>query len=661
MDRASKLIVFAWTCLALSAVVYFSQPAWPGLPAYAALAFVAMAVAASVTRRAVAAVLLLTYVFPIVFRIVTGLNYSPFSAAWTAGLLGAMAPDALRAGWHLSNRWRAVLVCWALTVAAGASIVVLRELDFNWALAFSTEVANSSAGGWPSFVATWSLHAATVLLTGILWFDWLCALDAAQFRTFVALPLGASCAVLVTVALYQLFVDISFLNPTIYGALNRASGTIMDGNLLGTIAGLWIGGVMLLFPAPFTRTGVLVRVAAMAACWLAVWASGSRTGLATAFIVSSCVVISARKQFSIRAVIAALASVATVAAVVASLGSANAVGPLRRIREMAPTVSKGSVRELAIDLWERDGYGPIASAMIRRHPFTGVGVGGYHFMQADFARLEKRTVLSPDNAQNWYRHQLAELGIIGSLGWIAWVVLFGAFVVRPASSDPTNAWIARGMVAAFALISLVGVPGQEVAAAITFWSVAFWYQSLVGAPAALGARRLGAWMAVIGTVAAFVLGTLWSARTALRVPARAQTVGWPYMYGFHVRQPADGEGRWTKRHAVAVVEAPTPHLLIIEKPNGLAALPARQRGGQTPMHVELRVNGQPLVDDQVQGPGPLTKYVRLPGSGWVFIEARVNETLRPADVGMADDRELGVFLQWLFLDREPDTRTGAAP
>ena len=79
------------------------------------------------------------------------------------------------------------------------------------------------------------------------------------------------------------------------------------------------------------------------------------------------------------------------------------------------------------------------------------------------------------------------------------------------------------------------------------------------------------------------------------------------------------------------------------------------------MRVEVRVNGQPLVDDEVAGPRPLTKYVRLPDSGWVFIEARVNETFRPADVGLDDNRELGIFLQWHFLDREPDHRTGTAP
>src|SRR3954452_15049642 len=94
--------------------------------------------------------------------------------------------------------------------------------------------------------AAWVLPLAVVLLTGILWFDWLHALDRAEFTRIVAVPLAASCAITVAVALYQLFVDVTFLNPTVYGAMGRASGTLMDGNVCGTIAALWIGGWQLL-------------------------------------------------------------------------------------------------------------------------------------------------------------------------------------------------------------------------------------------------------------------------------------------------------------------------------------------------------------------------------------------------------------------------------
>ncbi len=209
MDRATKLIVFGWCCAALTTIVYFSRAPWAALPALTLGAFAVMAVATAINRRAVAVLLIVTYIFPIVIRTVTGLNYSPFSAVWTAGLLGAMAPDVMRAGWHVPPRFRAPLVCWALTVVVGTFIVVLREFDFTPTLVWSTSVANSSAGGWPSFVATWALHSSLVLLSGILWFDWLCGMPRGDFLPAVAIPLAASCAVMVAVAIYQLFVDVA--------------------------------------------------------------------------------------------------------------------------------------------------------------------------------------------------------------------------------------------------------------------------------------------------------------------------------------------------------------------------------------------------------------------------------------------------------------------
>ena len=90
----------------------------------------------------------------------------------------------------------------------------------------------------------------------------------------------------------------------------------------------------------------------------------------------------------------------------------------------------------------------------------------------------------PDNAQNWYRHQLVENGLIGSVGWILWVVLFGWFVMSARAPQPTRfaATIVKGMLVALAVVSLVGMPTQNVAVTITLWTLAFWYLALVGVP-----------------------------------------------------------------------------------------------------------------------------------------------------------------------------------
>jgi hypothetical protein len=108
-----------------------------------------------------------------------------------------------------------------------------------------TRVANTPGGGWPAFVIGWVLHVALIVLLGILWFDWTIAADDREFHLFVVAPLAASCAVLSIVAGYQLFVDLSFLNQTVFASLARATGTMLDSNVCGAIAALWTGGFLL--------------------------------------------------------------------------------------------------------------------------------------------------------------------------------------------------------------------------------------------------------------------------------------------------------------------------------------------------------------------------------------------------------------------------------
>jgi hypothetical protein len=60
------------------------------------------------------------------------------------------------------------LICWALTVVAGATIVVAREFDFTTALLDATGATNSSLGTPPAQASLWSLHAAVLILIGIL-------------------------------------------------------------------------------------------------------------------------------------------------------------------------------------------------------------------------------------------------------------------------------------------------------------------------------------------------------------------------------------------------------------------------------------------------------------------------------------------------------------
>ncbi len=99
----------------------------------------------------------------------------------------------------------------------------------------------------------------------------------------------------------------------------------------------------------------------------------------------------------------------------------------------------GVVKSINILLWERFGYGPAAIEMIKEHPIDGIGVGTFHALVIDYGRLvgypseEHLNILATDNAQSWFRHIIAEFGLIGSIPMLWWCVVFAMTLFsRPA-------------------------------------------------------------------------------------------------------------------------------------------------------------------------------------------------------------------------------------
>jgi hypothetical protein len=533
--RGTKLAVVLWACAAVAAQAWLLGRAWAPLPQLALLIVAGTAALAWFDRRAVALVLVFAYVFPALIWFASGLRPVSFGILWMAGLLGAMLPDALRTSWHVPTRWRGALVLWALIVVVTVPVLVLRELDFFPGLFY--------VSGAPRFAIMWILHVALILVLGILWFDWLFGARDLDFHAGVATPLAASAAVMAAVAAYQLFVDFFFLNPGLFGAIGRAPGTVFDANVSGAVGALWIGGV-LLWGRRLGSTRPWLVAAGFALAWIAVWASGSRTAFVSAALVTGFAAVSLAIQLRRGTIRLSPRRLAVVAAAVVGLllvllvGGANqqVVGPVARLWDQLPEpdATVASWRVLAETLWTRGGYGLAANAMIQEFPFFGVGVSFFHDLTQYAGPIFR---LAPDNAQNWYRHQLAEFGIIGSLGWIAWVIAFAYFVLRRHRDAPPAAWTARGVLVAFALISLVGMPGQDVSVVITFWTMAFWYVSLVGIPPQQPALSRRAWGMILAIVVIHAAGTLHLAATRLRPPVRAQHYGIPYAYGFYAPEP----------------------------------------------------------------------------------------------------------------------------
>ena len=664
MDRATKLIVLGWACTALAAEIWLLGGA--RLPVVALSAFMLAAVLTALDRRAIALVLAFTYLCPALIYLYTRRHFALYDDLWMAGLLGALAPAGVRTGWHIPAPWRGALVCWALVIAAGASIVVAREVDFTPALIHVATISNTARGGWPAFIVRFALHTALVIVLGILWFDWLFETPGRDFHGAVAGPLAASALGMAVVAIYQLFVDVRFMNPTVYASLGRASGTLFDANVCGTVAALWIGGAVL-WSNQLDRWRRYATVGGMTIGWLAVWASGSRTAFAAAALVTVFSLVALyterRRQSAGRALPQVAIAAAGALGLVALLASADlgVVGPARRLWATLPEASVESVRSVAAEMWNRNRYGSASTAMIREFPWFGVGVGSFQNLLPEFAApLGGR--LPPDNAQNWYRHQLAEFGLFGSLAWIAWVVLFAVFVLRGRRDAPSAAWTGRGVLIAFAMISLVGMPGQDITVSMTFWTMAFWYVALVGAPPP-APLRLPEWAAIAAVLTIYAAGTVRAAANELRVPVRAARGGWAYSYGLYAPEP-DGRGReqrWTKQHAVAVLEAPTEWLELTVSANYLAVT---QPGGGSgaivatrPVAVKVWLNGELLVDTRLTTTAPVTKSVPMPdhetpqGRKWIVIETWVDRVFRPRDLGVPDDRDLGVAIKWSFEKR----------
>lgn len=302
------------------------------------------------------------------------------------------------------------------------------------------------------------------------------------------------------------------------------------------------------------------------------------------------------------------------------------------------------MRAFVWELWDRNRYGTVALAMIRGFPLFGVGIGCFHLMVGDFTTAP----LIADNAQNWYRHQIAELGLFGSLGWLAWVAAFAWFVVRRRAAEPAVASVVRAMLVGFGFISLFGMPAQSPAVSFTFWTVAFWYVSIVGAPPTARISARG-WGVVLIIAAIFTLGTARQATTELRVASRAQRVGFPYSYGFHYPEPdaAGGEFRWAKQRAAVVLDAPMRVLIV-------SVWVSHQDMAANPVEVKVWRDGNLAIDTTLRDGSRATTAVLLPADQRrVVLDTWASRAVRPSDFGVADARELGLMVKWEFAAQLP--------
>lgn len=609
---------------AVALQTWLHRRGWPNLEVPVSACLVAgVVLGARAPRVAIAAVLGLACLAAGLTDVLAQYRSTGANLFWQALIAGILV--AHPAGtWALPRSWMVPLRFWALAIALSWPIVALRESNFDLAVLGDYRAIVTSIGIPPAVHVAWIASVAAVALLGILWCDLLfrVARDqpaaASAFRTCAVAPFVAGASIASAVGVYQSAIDIEFLNRTFFGALGRASGTMLDGNAFGAASALAAAAAFALAAGGGARAQRISSAAAGILCCAGAWASASRTALlivvaaGTGVAVAGCVSRSVRTRrltlWSAGALVVA-ASVTLTAIPVERLG-----GPLARLSSSLGTQAwSRTATSIARDLVERDGYGTIGHGLIREFPVSGVGVGSYHALAIDYSRRYGVDEVRPDNAQNWFRHQLAELGVIGSLGWILWIWPLAKSMKTAIAGEASRpvALILGGGFAGLVLASLFGMPTQNAAVFFAFWMIAAWLGLLAeqnrqeaDAPRAARFERLRSAI-LAGLLLLFIGSTAWTARTTLRVPARAAQTKWSYEHGVQRPSEVSAAGRWTSRRAVITFEPRGRYLALrfeVRHPDASAR----------PVEVTVKMSGKVLLHTRVRTPGVFEGRLEMP-------------------------------------------------
>ena len=649
LETLSKVAALASVALLLVLRVMLHPAATPGLRMLVPLALIGGWLAAHAWSSAPAALVALATVVPALLAAGFGTTDPVIHTAWLAAIAGCLLPSLSWTRWDLPALWRVLLGGWALTLALAWPVLVLREAGFDPARFGDTVNAVSWAGLSAPLAAGWIMHMVLVQLVALLWLERMVP-RARDGRLAVApevhgLWLGATAASLV--ALYQGAADLEFLSTAEWAALGRATGTMLDANTFGMVAAL---------AAPVAvaalRAEMLPRWPALAAVVFAmngagVWVSGSRTaflcGLVGACALATSFVPHPRRHAGLLWPAVGAVVVVVVAAVVFS----TADNPLGR------ELGNPNDDTVAEALFNRGGYGAIANEMVREFPLTGVGAGTYHWLAPDYQRVMLNQELPFDNAQNWWRHQLAELGLLGGLPVLLWSLLVAWMVLRGVGAEAsrsTGVW--RGGLIGLGVVSLIGMPTQSPLVLLWFFTLV----ALLVADAPLPERTAGtskrpAWVAVAALAGAYAAGHGMLAVTDLSVEARALRAGRDHAVGLFAPEPSPdgGEFRWTAEHAELLL-APRTRWLV------LRTWVAHPDVGEQPVGLRLATPCQVLFDEELRDSTPVHLALAWPGDPAVLrLAIDVSRTWVPSGTEGSDPRTLGAGLVTAFVGSAEET------
>jgi hypothetical protein len=581
---------------------------------------------------------------PAPLRLLAGREGPVLDIVWMAGLAGSLLRTMQWSRWTMPFPWNLLIGGWTLALSLSWPVLVAREIGFRAPGFHDAGAINSWSLLSAPYAAVWILYVVLAQLIGALWFEW--ARDkATQLRSPILLNgLWAGATAASIVAVLQGTIDIGLLSTEFWASRLRATGTMLDANAYGICAALAapIGFLGMRALAPHRPAAA---IAVFAVNLAGMWLSGSRTAaLVCGGVGTGALFIGLwRERRSARSSSQPLgmwiAGGLVVLAVVLIAGTAS---PIRRALDIPPG------RAGLAKLWNRDGYGPIALQMTREYPLTGVGAGSYRILAPDYWRAMANDALPLDNAQNWWRHQIAELGVFGGALIIGFSVLVGWHVLagREAGRDVASATTVRGLLLGLGATSFFGMPTQNPLVLYWFFGLVAWFAWLVPDPArrrpstSLETRetRPGervAWIVACAFAIAYAAGHLMLAAGSLNVVQRAQRGQRDYIIGAYPAEPLPGanEFRWTTKEARFIWAVKSRFMAVrfwAHHPDVAAQ----------PVHVTLTSPCGVLFDEDLSSDTSMSVGMALP-EGQRTLEAtlRVSRTWTP---GGGDDRQLGV-------------------
>jgi O-antigen ligase/polysaccharide polymerase Wzy-like membrane protein len=651
-ERLSKQITIGALAAAIPLHLYIDPVAGFTVRAAAAVAFAGSSFSTRRWPQTPAIVATTAAIAPVVLAGLTGTAaLNVFYTVVLAALFGALLPTLPRNGWRLPSPWRWPIAAWALTLSFGWPVMIVREAGLRLGTLRDTGTLDSWALLTTPQVESWILYVAITQLAGILWLDWLFgSADLSNPESRIPNPvdglwIGATLASVA--AIVQGTIAMSFLNAEPWIGLRRAAGTMLDANAYGAVAAVAGPLAFVSLRQLGSRHVRALRAPALAINWAGAWMSGSRTALlcgvfGTLVLAYELVRSSARDETASRKTWSLLAGVAVVVLVLAI--GAGAIGPLERIRTAGTPVR---------ELWTRGGYGVVATRMVRDYPLTGVGLGSFNWMAPDYWRQIANDKLPFDNAQNWWRHQVAELGLIASLpilfwsGWMAWLVV----TRRATSADRLETQTLRGLLIGIGAASLVGMPTQNPIVLLMFFSCAARFEMLTRVERTQRIPNPESRIPAIAWAAAFLIAVGYAgaqlvlARGPLKPLERAARTNRDYIIGTYPSEPLpQGQFRWTRRRATFALAAQSTHLMIryhVEHPD-VATDPVRLIIATPCQTIVDRIFTDMSVDGQA---------LELPkGQTRVVFDTEVSRTWRPLDFGKPDRRELGAAVEADFVE-----------